>query len=315
MKNATKYQKKLKKLLAGMDNSPQAPPADIEPLSFMIRAILEANAGAKLAEKAVATLNEEYVDVNELRVSPPKEIVDCLGRNYPESRRKAAEITSVLQALYLRRNELSLGDAAKMTKRDLRRHLAELGLSPYPAACMMLHVYDGHAVPVDETLVECLEMDGYIEPGSSLDDVQGFLERVINQKNALAAHERFREYVVDSAPALARKRKVEAEAAAKAEQEAQRKAQEEARKQAEAQAEAERKKAERDAAAKDRKRRKSAKARSRKTGRKAAEQAAQAKAAKKGAEPSSARTRGKAKTSAKTSAKKPARKAARKGAK
>jgi len=231
MKNATKYQKKLKKLLAGIDKAPKAPPEGANPYEVMLRAILEANASAKLTERAMAAIEEEFVDINELRVSPPKEVADCLGKDYPEARRKAHEITGVLNATYIRRNKLSFDHVEKMTKRELRRHLAELGLSAYPAACLMLCVFGGHAVPVDETLVECLEMGGYIEPGSALEDVQGFLERVILQKHALAAHELFREYIAKSARALARRRK--AAAAAKAEAEARAEAEAEAKAQAE----------------------------------------------------------------------------------
>ena len=43
-------------------------------------------------------------------------------------------------------------------KRERRRCLLELGLSPYVAALVMLKVLGAHAVPVDQTLVDCLEM-------------------------------------------------------------------------------------------------------------------------------------------------------------
>ena len=238
MKNATKYQKRIRKLLLPMDKSIEAPPEEVDPLKVLIEAIVEADASAKQAEKALAGLASEFVDLNELRVAPPKEVADALGKDHPCIRRKAAEIVSVLGAIYLRRNGLCLDHVLKMTKRDLRRHLAELGLSPYASACLMLKAFQAHAVPVDQTLVECLEMDKCIEPGSSAEEVRSFLERVILQKDAFAAHGFFRDYVVKFARPLAQKRKAEAQVKAKAEAEAQAKANAEAKVKAKAEAKA-----------------------------------------------------------------------------
>ncbi len=227
MKNSRKYQKKVRKLLSAMDKSAAPPPADPDPFDVMIEAIVEADASVKQTDKALGGLAAEFVDINELRVAPAKEVADALGRNYPKAREKSAEIVAVLNAVFSRRNTLCLDHAEKMTKRDLRRHLAELGLSPYASACLMLKVFNGHAIPVDETLVECLEMDACVEPGSSVEEVQSFLERMILQKHGFAAHQCLRDYVAKSARALARKRKAdavkaaaEAEARAKAEAEA-----------------------------------------------------------------------------------------------
>jgi endonuclease III len=278
MKNSRKYQKKIRKLLSAMENSAAAPPVDPDPFEVMIEAIVAADASAKQTEKGLAGLAAEFVDFNELRVAPVKEVADALGKGHPRAKEKAREIVTILNGIFSRRNTLSLEYAEKMTKRDLRRHLAELGLSPYASACLTMKVFHGHAIPVDETLVECLEMDRRVEPGSSIEDVQSFLERMILQKDGLAAHECFRNYVAKSARALARKRKADAEAKAKAEAEAKAKAEAEAKAKAEA-----------EAAAKARKRRAKAKARrakraagkAAKTRRKAAKPAAKRAATKK----------------------------------
>jgi len=286
MKNATSYQKKIKKLLAGLEKSSPAPPENPDAFEVLVRSVLEANATAKLVEKGMAALAEEFVDFNELRVAPPKEIVDCLGRDYPEARRKAMEINQVLNGLFTRMNRLSLDHVAEMTKRDIRRHLGELGLCPYAAACMMLFVFEGHAIPVDENLVDCLAMDGYVDPEADCEDVQGFLERIILQKHGLAAHELFREYVVKSAKALERLHRERAEAKAKAEEEARLQAEAEAKAKAEAEAAEKRKQAEakrkarKAKAAKKKSSSRSAKARSGKASKKTAKKASASRAAK-----------------------------------
>ena len=234
MKNATAYQKKLQKFLGDMKKvKAAAPPTGIEAVEVLVRSILEADVTDSAAEAAIQTIRQEYVDINELRVSPIIDITDRLGHDFPQPRLKAEAITGALNKTFDRTYAISIDYMKEMTKRDLRRHLLEIGLSPYAAACVVLKVFGGHAVPVDDTLVEVLKMDGCVHPDSDLQDVQGFLERVIPQKDAFSAHAFLREYVVRSAKALARKRKADAEAAAKAEAEAKAKAEAEAALQAE----------------------------------------------------------------------------------
>jgi len=126
-------------------------------------------------------------------------------------------ITGALQGIFSRTYRLSLEYMAEMTKRNLRRHL-------YAEAALTLEVFGGHAIPVDQLLVDCLAMDGYVHPESDLPDVQGFLERVISQKDALAAHEFFRKYVQRREKVLLRRRQAEAAKAQAAEAEAKKRA-------------------------------------------------------------------------------------------
>lgn len=236
MKNARTYEKKVRKLLAGVRAAPSSDPQDTDPVSVMVRAVLESDASAKLTDRALDEIRKEFVDVNELRVAPPSEISDCFSEDYPRARRKAEMLVEVLYGIFRRRNAISMEYMAEMAKRDLRRHLRELGLDPYAAAAVTLKTFDGHAVCVDETLVECLKMGKCVHPDSDVADVQGFLERIIQHKDALAAHAFFRRYVEKFAKALAKKRKAEAQAAARAEAK-RKKAAEAARLKAQAEAE------------------------------------------------------------------------------
>jgi len=225
MKNARHYEKKTRRLLArlrkGWSESPSAPD-HTDRIGLLVRAVLEYDSTAKQVEQALSFLEKEFVDFNELRVGPTKEIAECIGRGDRAAREKAAMLSTVLNGIYSATNRVSLDYLEDKTKRDLRRRLLELGLNPYAAASVTLLGFDGHAVPVDQTLVDCLEMDGYIYPGSDLADVQGFLERIVPQKDAPMVHELFRGYVEKSAKRLAKRRKAaakraEAEKARKAE--------------------------------------------------------------------------------------------------
>jgi len=304
MKNARKYERAARKLLSVRGRTPRRPAEADDPVAGLVRAVLEADGAHKRADKAMDALRKEYVDLNELRVAPPREVAELLGKDYPLGRRKAEEIATALNNLFRRANALSFDHAKPMTKRDLRRHLGELGLGPYAAAWLMLYVFGGHAIPLDETLLECLQMDHYVHPEADLADVQGFLERLVLQKDAPAAHEALRDYVDKSARALARKRKAEAVARDKAEAAARAKAEAAARKAeaaARAKAEAAARRAAKAAKAKAAKA-KAAKAKAAKT------KAAKAKAARKRRPPAKAKRPVRAKRPAKP---KPAGKAAR----
>lgn len=241
MKNATQYEKEIRKLLAGMKKT-KASFENVSPLQVLIEGVLQADSSPKSAARAYASLQKEYVDFNELRVSPIKDLVDIIGRDYPGARRKAEMLVKALNRVFDRTYALSMDYMAKMPKRDLARHLLEdLGLNHYAAAVVIL-AFGGHAVPVDTALVESLELEKLIPEGASVTDVQGLLERITPQKDDFAAHELLRAYVEKSSKALAKKHKLEAAARAQAQAladaEAAEKAAREAAKAREAQAKA-----------------------------------------------------------------------------
>lgn len=215
MKNASQYQKKLQKYLGKLKQRPIEGLGD-DPLRVLIRAVLEPDAEDKRVEKACDTIVEEFVDYNELRVCRPKDLADRVGEEFPDILSKAESLLEVLNNIYSKRFTIAMDYMHDMTKRDLRRHLLELGLSPYASALLVLAVFDGHAIPVDASLMETLEEEGCIHPGSDLADVQGFLERVIPAKHAFDAHMVLREKVAKKLPEL-RKRRAELAAAAEAE--------------------------------------------------------------------------------------------------
>ena len=317
MRNATSYAKKVKKLLGKLPDASARPDEEADPIRILVRSVLEADASDKDADRAVAALEEEFLDFNELRASPSRDIVECLGEQLPRAREKGEVLVKVLNGLFRRVHKVSVEYMRDMTKRDLRRHLGELGMEAYASARLVGTVFDGHAIPVDQTLVESLEMGGYVHPESDVADVQGFLERIITHKDAQAAHEALRAYVARSAKALAKKRKAERAAAkkiadAKAAAEAKKKEAEEARKAMKA------KKAR--AVARAAKAKEAAKAKKAKKAKKAAKKApaeparkkAKRKVAKRAAAPRRPRKAAKAPSAKKTAKKKTAKKSKRK---
>lgn len=234
MKNAKTYERKIKKLLSGMKKAaPVELPEDGECIAIILEAILLADGtDPRHANRSISNFTSVFVDFNELRVAPEKEIAECIDKNVPNGVAKAAAISVVLNAIFTASNTLDVAYIRAKSNRDIRRYLQELGLANFAEAYVARFVFDVHAIPVDRTLTEVLDMNEMIYPGSATDDTQGFLERVIPQKNNVAAHKFFRQYITKNAAALTARRKAEAKRLA-AEQAKQR-AEEEAKKSAEA---------------------------------------------------------------------------------
>jgi endonuclease III len=203
MKNAKEYEKKVKKLLGKLPKAKGAETFE-NPIERLVFAILEADASSGQARKAMKALEEEYVDLNELRVSPTKEITEAIGRDYPFARDRADTILHVLGSVYERNFAMNLDALADLPKRQLRRYLTELGLDPYAEGVLASQAFGAHAIPVDQSLVDCLKIEELIHPDSDVADVQGFLERIISQKDGLAAHQCFRKFVADHSSALSK---------------------------------------------------------------------------------------------------------------
>lgn len=239
MKNAKTYESKVKKLLAGIKKAAaSATPAATEPamhVRVLIHSVLLADTTPKRTEKALAALEAEFVDFNELRVTQTKEIIECIGKDFLGIHNKAETISTVLAGLFSRVSDVKMDHIGELSKRDIRRHLREIGCPPFAEAMVSMKCYGIHAIPVDDSLRDILEINGQIHPGAELLDTQSFLERIISQKNGLAAHEIFREYIVKNSVVLQQKRKADAERKA-AEEQAARKAAEKAEKAAEEQA-------------------------------------------------------------------------------
>ena len=220
MKNSELYAKKVKALLPkSADEVVECEPPEL--VRLMVEAALAEDATATQAARAIASLDAEYVDLNELRVSPVNDIVGCVGRSFPDIKHKAKRITIGLGRVFHRVNALDLSYLEKKTKREVRRILREdIGLSLYAESVVTLLGLSGHAIPVDILLLEALKLDGRIHPDSDLPDLQGFLERIIHSTRARGAHEALREYAAKHAPRvrreLARRQKI-ADAKARAE--------------------------------------------------------------------------------------------------
>jgi len=198
MKNVKTYEKKTRKLLGPFaKQGPQAIEDMNQAIGVLVEVMLQENSTQAKAAKAFSVICEEYVDFNDLRVSPAKEIHDCIGEDYPQCSVKAHMIADVLRGIFYKTSNMSLEYISEMTKRDRVRHMQELGLSSFSISMVLLTIFETRAVPVDNDLADSLEMDGAVQPGLGLDQIASFIANLATSKNCFGAHLWKKQYLLN----------------------------------------------------------------------------------------------------------------------
>jgi len=218
MKNARTYERITKKFLKSLPRKTAGLIEASDPIAVMIRSIFEVDSTLKQAAEILQRLKREFVDYNEMRVSPSREILDLIAEEEtPSLRQKAETLTIFLNNLYATFGGNSLDSLQKLSARELRNRLGEMGLPPYGSSVMAMMVFGVPTVPVDQTLVDCLTYEGCVPPGSTIQEVQTFLERIVRPKDAPATHQALRAYVEKQAKVV-RKHQQAQQAAQKAQE-------------------------------------------------------------------------------------------------
>lgn len=210
MKNAKAYEAKVKKVI-------KKKKAVLDPvtdqrgwLPFLIHAILLNEATEAQATRAAASLRREFSDYNELRVAPFKDIVECLGNNFPKVRQKAAELTTALAGVFGKAFAMNMDYAKEMKKREIRQHFrVDLKLGEFSEALISCICFGVHAIPVSDALQRAMRLNGLVSPDADAHNTQAFLERIIPQKDALGYIESLLQYEVGNAKIVQKDRREE----------------------------------------------------------------------------------------------------------
>ena len=182
MKNGTVYAKRLKRVYAEIKSRTNVPAIGeaTNPLRQLVLSVLSQETSLGNARKAFAALLDVMVDVNEVRVSSPREIADIIEPYIPKSRACAARLGVVLNAVYHSENNVRLDALHSIGKREAKHRLEELdGVEPYDVASVMLWSLGGHAIPVNAKLLAALRKDDLVDLNTPVAEVQSFLERHI----------------------------------------------------------------------------------------------------------------------------------------
>jgi len=187
MKNGTAYGKRIRflfdKLRAETDKT--APPESTEPVPQLLRSILSVDSTPNHADKALTSLSDVMVDINEVRVSSAEEIAAHFKEFIPDALPCAVRCHDALNDIFRKTNGLTLNSLMGLGRREARQFLDELaGADPYSAASVMLWSLGGHAVPVDNRLLKVLKRAEFVDPDATVAEVQAFLERHVQAHEA-----------------------------------------------------------------------------------------------------------------------------------
>src|SRR3954469_7449367 len=207
MKNATKHADALKshakKLIkAYKPSSADGPSAGerpkLEPLWALVRGAMSFDAADGRVEDVIKAIEREFVDLNELRVATELEVQEMLGQRYPKIEQRVTMITQALNNIFEREHTLSLDRLKEISRRDARQFLRELpDIHPFVEAYVMLFAFEGHAFPVDETMLEYLRDQGVVDDDTSLSDAQKFVEHHLKDEDCHALFTAIRHFVYD----------------------------------------------------------------------------------------------------------------------
>jgi len=160
------------------------------PVEHAIRAILSEEATAAEVDSALDRLRRHFVDMNDLRVSRPREIRDVLGPNFPRSGHKARVIPRLLDQVFHQHNSMVWDFLESMGKVQTRAYFEKLeDVRPFIAATLARDCAGAHAVPVDNDVARVLSRLGILDPAKESEvRMQAFLERAVKASRAREFH-------------------------------------------------------------------------------------------------------------------------------
>ncbi len=185
MKNSKDYAKKIQRLHRSLSRKyPKAQKViHDEPADAIVYAIISAELSKKATESAIKRFAGYFVDLNDLRVSQPEEIVEMLGADTPVTRTIASTITMVLRAVFNEYHKVSLEALKKIGKRPARQILEKLeGTSRFVVDYCMLTSLQGHAIPLTKGMIEYLTNKELVYPNADEQRIGGFLAKQISAK-------------------------------------------------------------------------------------------------------------------------------------
>lgn len=196
----------IKPLLKKLDRQykPEDPPAS-DPVTQLVFGMLQWQATRKQAEQAFGRLMNELVDINEIRVSQDDELVQLIGQNYPLVDERVARLREALNDIFVREHGVAMHSIAQKGKKEQRTYLDSLpGVPQYVAAQVMLLSFGGHALPLDDKLLQLLAGESVVEEDTSPAQAEGSLLRQVKAAETLHAHTLLQAWADDSKAGRAR---------------------------------------------------------------------------------------------------------------
>jgi endonuclease III len=190
VKGPAESAKALASLLRKLARPEPAAPENGDPIEVMVRSFLMWEATTEKAAVAFKRITDRIVDFNDLRVSMPSEIVECIGARYPLALERSERLRAALRHAYKREHAMSLQRLRDLNRREVKQYMRSLdGICPYVADRVTLICFGGHCVPVDERLRRALVRSGVGDESADIAEMASWLARQVKAADAAATHQ------------------------------------------------------------------------------------------------------------------------------
>ena len=184
--------KRLERIRLALRQRYAAPPRVpvTHPVEHAMRVILSEEATCEQVDQAMDRIHKYFVDLNDLRVSRPREVRDVLGMNFPRANQKARVIPRLLDQVFKQYNSMVWDFLEKMGKVETRAYFEKLeDVRPFVAATIARDCADAHAMPVDNDVSRALGRLGIVDPTVQSEiEMQMLLERAVKASRAYEVH-------------------------------------------------------------------------------------------------------------------------------
>jgi len=187
MKNSKKYSPKVTKLFNSLKrkSTKQPMPNYSDPIEAVVYAMVSESMPEAAGGRLYRRMMKHFVDLNDLRVSRREEILDVFRDSSETFEKTAASITRTLNAIFEKRNRMSLEGLAQDGKRQAYKELSEIkGITPFAVSYCFLTSLGGHAIPLNAKMLDYLRTGEMVHPNATDTEIAGFLERQIGAADA-----------------------------------------------------------------------------------------------------------------------------------
>jgi endonuclease III len=186
MKDSKEYSKRLRKLYRSLKRKyPRVEKLVYdEPTEALVYATLSEHISEASARAAAKRFEDYFVDMNDMRVSRPEEIIEALGAETGVARDTALVILRVFGAIFTKYNTASLEALKKVSKRQAKQLLFKLdGVSRFAVNYCMQTSLQGHGIALTEKMLEYLRANELVDPEADERQIEGFLARQVSAED------------------------------------------------------------------------------------------------------------------------------------
>lgn len=189
MKDSKLYAQRIKRLLRDI----KQPDEDVvyydDPLEALVHGLLCEYFSDHQARQLHRKMMRHFVDLNDLRVARAEEIMDVWSEHSCQAKQAAADITAILTTVFNKSHTLDLAGLKQTGKRPAKQFLQAMEpVSKFALDYCMLTCMHAHTIPINDLVYQYLKTEQLVHPEAKIEDIQGWLTRLIPAKQAYAVY-------------------------------------------------------------------------------------------------------------------------------